>query len=313
MKVTVIGAAGSVGAPAAFHIGSLGLAEEIVLIDMRQNVVEQHAMDMSTALSALGVVVKAGAYEDLDGSDVVINAAGVPQGLIADRMEMLSKNIPLVRDVALQIKRHCPAAFVITATNPIDPLNYATWKVGGFDRHHVVGYSINDSLRFREMVARTKGVKVGLVQATVIGEHGSSQVPLFSSVRLEGRPVAFSGEERSKILAEIPDILRRYEELQAGRTAGWTSAVGLAALVQAVRDDTREVFPCSVVLDGEYGHRGLSMSVPVVLGREGVREIPEWELEADEQTGLKRTVGVLEAAARMVDESLSEAPLSYER
>ncbi len=236
---------------------------------------------------------------------MVINAAGVPQGLIADRMEMLPKNIPLVRDVALAVKRHCPDAFVITATNPIDPLNYATWRAGGFDRHQVIGYSINDSFRFREMVAQAKGVKVGQVEATVIGEHGSTQVPLFSSVRIDGRPVSFSEEEKQAIRAEIPNILKRYEELQSGRTAGWTSAIGLAAIARAVLQDTGEVFPCSVVLEGEYGHRGMSMSVPVRLGREGVREILEWELAPDEQAGLKITAESLEGAARIVDENLS--------
>ncbi len=305
MKVTVIGAAGSVGGPAAFYIGASGLADDIVLIDMRENVVQQHAMDMSTAFSAREVKVTAGTYEDMAGSDLVINAAGVSQGLIADRMEMLPKNIPLVRDVALHVKRHCPGAFVITATNPIDPLNYATWKAGGFDRYQVVGYSINDSFRFREMVARAKGVKVAQVEATVIGEHGSTQVLLFSSVRIDGRPVSFSEDEKPAIRAEVPDILRRYEELQSGRTAGWTSAIGLAAIARAVLEDTGEVVPCSVVLDGEYGRRGLSMSVPVRLGRTGVREILEWELAPDEQAGLKRTAAVLEAAARIVDENLA--------
>ena len=188
MKVTVIGAAGSVGAPAAFYIGVSGLIDELVLIDMRPNVVQQHALDMSTAMSDLGVKVTAGAYEDLAGSDLVINAAGVPQGLIADRMEMLPKNIPLVRDVALAVKRYCADAFVITATNPIDPLNYCTWRAGGFDRHQVIGYAVNDSTRFREIIARTKGVKTVQVQATVIGEHGSTQVPLFSSARVDGAP-----------------------------------------------------------------------------------------------------------------------------
>jgi malate dehydrogenase len=305
MKVTVIGAAGSVGGPAAFYIGASGLADEIVLIDMRENVVQQHAMDMSTAFSAREVKVTAGTYEDMAGSDLVINAAGVPQGLIADRMEMLPKNIPLVRDVALHVKRHCPGAFVITATNPIDPLNYATWKVGGFDRHQVIGYSINDSFRFREMVARAKGVKVARVNATVIGEHGTTQVLLFSSVRIDGRPVSFDEEEKHAIRTEVPDILRRYEGLQSGRTAGWTSATGLTAIARALVQDTGEVFPCSVVLDGEYGRRGLSMSVPVRLGRTGVREILEWELAPDEQVGLERTAAVLEAAARIVDENLA--------
>ena len=304
MKVTIIGAAGSVGAPAAFYIGAVGPADEIVMIDMRPNVVQQHAMDISTAASVHEVKVRAGGYEDLAGSAVVINAAGVPQGLIADRMEMLPKNIPLVRDVAQEIKRHCPKAFVITATNPVDPLNYATWRVGGFDRRQVVGYSINDSFRYREMVARAKGVKVKQVEAAVIGEHGSTQVPLFSSVRIDGQPVSFSEEEKRGIRAEIPNILRRYEELQSGRTAGWTSAIGLAALTRAVLGDTGEVFPCSVVLDGEYGLRGLSMSVPVKLGGGGIQEILEWDLAPDEREGLERTAKVLAAAARIVDENL---------
>lgn len=304
MKVTVIGAAGSVGAPAAFYIGASGLVDELVLIDMRPNVVQQHAMDMSTAMSDLGVRVKAGVHEDLAGSDVVINAAGVPQGLIADRMEMLPKNIPLVRDVALAVKNYCPRAFVITATNPIDPLNYCTWRAAGFDRRQVIGYSRNDSTRFREIIGRLKGVETARVQATVIGEHGSTQVPLFSSARIDGAPASFTEFEKQSVRVEIPLILKHYEELQAGRTAGWTSALGLAAITRAVLQDTGEVFPCSVVLDGEYGQSGMSLSVPVKLGWGGVQEIEQWELAPDEQEGFKRTAATMAAAARLVDEVL---------
>jgi malate dehydrogenase len=304
VRLCIIGAGGSVGGPAAFYAGVQRLVDEIVLLDVRQNVAEQNAIDLGTAVSALGVKVKAGTYEDLKGTDVVINAAGVPQGLIADRMEMLTKNLPLVRDIALAIRRYCPDAFVITATNPIDPLNYATWRAGGFDRHKVIGYSLNDSTRFREMVAHKKGIEVSRVQATVMGEHGSSQVYLFSSVRVDGRPVSFTEEERAAIRAEIPNILKRLEELQAGRTAGWTSAIGLTAITRAVLQDTGEIIPCSVVLDGEYGRRGLSMSVPVRLGKEGVREIQEWELTPDERQGLQRSADLLAAAARTVEENL---------
>lgn len=304
MKVTVIGAGGSVGGPAAFCLGALGLAEELVLLDVRQNVAQQHTMDMSTAFSALEVKVKAGSYEDMAGSDIVINAAGAPQGLIKDRMEMLPKNISIIRDAAQQVKRHAPDAFVITATNPVDPLNYAMWKAGDFDRHQVIGYSLNDSLRFREMVAQLKTAKVRDIEATVIGEHGSTQVPLFSRVKIKGQPVEFTQQEKEWVLAEIPNILKRYEELQAGRTAGWTCAVGLAALARALRDDTGEVFPCSVVLQGEYGLSGLSMSVPVRLGREGIKEILEWQIAPDEKAALERTAQVLSSAARKVDEEL---------
>jgi len=304
MKVTVIGAAGSVGGPAAFYIGASGLAEEIVLLDVRENVAQQHAMDMSTAFSALEVRVKAGSYEDMAGSDLIINAAGAPQGLIKDRMEMLPKNIPIIRDIARQVRHYAPNAFVITATNPVDPMNYALWKSGGFDRRQTVGYSLNDSLRFREMVAQLKGARVRDIEATVIGEHGSTQVPLFSCVKIKGQPVEFTPQEKDWVKAEIPNILRRYEELQAGRTAGWTCAMGLAALARAIRDDTGEVFPCSVVLQGEWGLSGLSMSVPVRLGRNGVKELLEWKIAPDEQAALERTAAVLWSAARRVDEEL---------
>jgi len=304
LKATVIGAAGSVGAPVAFYLAASRLAEEIVLIDVRPNLVEQHAMDMSTAVAALGVSVRAGDIEDLDASDVVINAAGMPQGVIADRMEMLSKNIPLACDTARKVRQRCPGAVVITATNPVDPLNYAIWRAGGFDRRQVLGYSLNDSFRFRELVARSRQVKAGSVEGTVIGEHGNTQVMLFSSVRIDGRATTFSESEKGAIRVEVPNILRRYEELKSGRTSGWTCAVGVAALVRAIREDSGEVFPCSMVLEGEYGFRGLSMSVPIALGRQGAGRVVDLELAADEQRELARSAEVLAAAARLVDESI---------
>ena len=304
MKVTVIGAGGSVGGPAAFHIATEKLADEILLIDVRENVAEQHAIDLGTAVSTLGVKVEAGTSADMAGSDIVINAAGAQQGLIADRMELLGKNLPIVKGVALDIKQNCPEALVITATNPVDPLNYATYLAGGFDRHRLLGYSYNDSARFREMVAHKKGVAVDRVQATVMGEHGSTQVYIFSSVRIDGETISFTEDEKAAIRSEIPGILKRLEELQAGRTAGWSCAVGLAAIVRAIVEDTGAVMPCSVVLDGEYGRKNLSISVPVKLGRQGVVEITEQDLEPEEREAFERSADAMTAAAKTVEETL---------
>jgi malate dehydrogenase len=131
-------------------------------------------------------------------------------------------------------------------------------------------------------------------------------VPLFSSVRVDGRPASFTEEEKSGILGEIPNILRRYEELQSGRTAGWTCAIGLASLVRAIRDDSGEVFPASIVLDGEYGQKNVSMSVPVKLGRTGAQEIQEWALEPDEQKRFEKSAVAMNAAARIVDDVLQQ-------
>ena len=305
MKIAIIGAAGSVGAPAAFYLAAQGLADEILMIGgKRQNVLQQHAMDISTAVSSLGVKIQAGDYPDLEGADIVINAAGVQQGLIKDRMEMLPKNIALIRMIAGHIKTYCPGAFVITATNPVDPLNYATFKTTGFDRRQLIGYSINDSFRFREMLAAELNVLTGQVGGVVIGEHGSTQVLLFSSATVDGRKVAVDEETKQRIRAHVPNILKRYEELQAGRTAGWTCAIGLARIIRALNEETHEVLPCSVVLDGEYGQQNLSMSVPVILGRGGVKQILEYDLAEDERQGLEITVETLKKARNVVDDLL---------
>jgi len=169
MKVSILGAAGSVGAPVAFYLAVSGLAEEIVMIDVRSNMAQQHAMDIGTAASALDVRVRDGGYEDLAGSGVIFNAAGVFQGLIADRMELLPKNIPLVRDIALQIQRHCPAAIVITATNPVDPLNYATWRMGASTATGSSGTPLTIHSDSANLLPG-QGTRPGRVQATVIGD-----------------------------------------------------------------------------------------------------------------------------------------------
>lgn len=305
MKITVVGAAGSVGAPAVFYLAAKGLADEILMIGgKRQNVLKQHAMDISTAVSAKDIVIRAGDYGDMAGSDIVINAAGAPQGLIADRMEMLPKNIELIKQIAAHVKQYCPDAFVITATNPVDPLNYAMYLTGGFDRRKLIGYSINDSFRFREMLASAYGAKVSQVDGLVIGEHGSTQVLLFSTAAIDGQKVAVDEKIKADIRSEVPNILKRYEEFQAGRTAGWTCAVGLEIITRAIKENSGAVIPCSVVLDGEYGLKGLSMSVPVKLGTDGVAEILEYELASDEQEGLKKTVETLKSAARIVDQNM---------
>lgn len=305
MKIAIIGAAGSVGAPTAFYLAAERLADEILMIGgKRQNVLKQHAMDLSTAVSANDMVIRAGDYDDLPGTDIVINAAGAAQGLIADRMEMLPKNIAIVKSIAEQIKTHCPQAFIVTATNPVGPLNYTTYLVGDFDRHRIMGYSINDSFRFREMLAMAYNAKVSEVEGVVIGEHGPTQVPLFTSAKINGHPITVSEEVKQSIISEIPNILKGYEELQAGRTAGWTCAIGLAQFVRAMVHDTGDMLPCSLVVDGEFGTYGLSMSVPAIVGKEGIREILGWEIAPEEQERLKISTDTLGAAVKVVKKEL---------
>jgi malate dehydrogenase len=304
MKISIVGAGGSVGSSTAFYLATEKLADELVLIDNKKNLVQQHAMDMSTAVSTLGVKVRAGIYEDMEGSDIVINAAGAPQGVIKDRMEMLPSNIVIIKGIAENIKKYASNAIIITATNPADPMNYATYLAGGFDRRQVMGYTINDTFRFRQFLAKAFNAKASEVDGLVIGEHGSTQVLLFSTAKISGNPVDVSEDVKKDIYAEISLILKLFEDLRAGRTAGWTCAVGMATYVRAIIGDKKQLLPCSAVLNGEYGLNRISMSVPAVIGRKGIEEVRELGLADDERNRLKNTVDKLAPAMRRVEKLL---------
>lgn len=306
MKISIIGAAGYVGSNVALTLALHGLADEFVLIDpFKPNIVTQLAMDTGTAAAEKGVLVRAGEYSEMKGSHIVIVAAGAAQGVISSRMEMLPKNLPIIRDIAKKIKESAPDAIVITASNPVDPLNYGMYRFTSFDRHKVIGYTANDSIRFRQMVAHALGYDAADVEALVIGEHGESQVPLFSSVKVKGKAVKIDNNTRGKIRTQISEILRRYEELKTGRTAGVTSATGIKDIIEAIVNNTHGVIPSSAVLDGEYGQHDLSMGVPLVLGSGGIIEIKEFMLAPDEQPYLTATLDVLKAAMRQVEDFLT--------
>lgn len=305
MKVSIIGANGSIGLPTAFYIAAQSLADEVVMIGgKRQNILKHHAMDISTAVSSQDIRVYAGDYEDLQGSDIVINAGGAHVNGPSQREEMLTANIPFIIDVARKINRYCPSAIVITATNPVGPLNYATYLTGLFDRKQLIGYTLNDTFRLREMVARAFEVKVSQVDGVVIGEHGPTQVLLFSSVRIGGKSIVVTEEMKQRIRDMAPAIIRQYEALQAGRTAGWTCAKGLSAFVQAIGADSGQLLPCSLVLEGEYGLKGLSMTVPARIGRKGVLDIEVLPLAPDETQALQISVDKLLGEMRIVEASV---------
>jgi malate dehydrogenase len=148
------------------------------------------------------------------------------------------------------------------------------------------------------------GIKSRQVEAIVIGEHGPSQVPIFSSVMVGGKPSAVSSEIRQAIRQQIVDLPKTMEpmRIRTGRTQGWATSMALTNLCRAVSKNNNEVMPCSVVLEGEYGFRGLSLSLPVVLGRESVHEIHQWKLTAEEHEGLENSANTLLPSMRYVEQ-----------
>jgi malate dehydrogenase len=306
LKISIIGAAGNIGSAAAFSIATNNIADDVVMIDSHSpDKLEQYVYDLSHAVTFRNIRVRAAKEEEMRDSDIVLMAAGSAQ-VVASRLEVLAPNLPIIQKVAGDIKRLCPKAGVIPAPNPGDPLNYGMYLASGLSRQQFLGYSLNDTIRFRVWLGEALGVRTSQVEAIVIGEHGNSQVPLFSSVRVNGLPVKVSEEIKRDIrhrLATLPSIIEP-QRIKTGRTLAWTTAMGLASICRSISRNSCRMIPSSAILDGEYGCRNLGMSAPVVVGKEGVREILEWKLEPEEKQGLENSINTLRPAMEYVEKLL---------
>jgi malate dehydrogenase len=304
MKITIVGASGNVGSSVAFCIATRRLADELLLIDNpRPDVVAFQAWDMDTAVTGHDMTVRAGDFSDMGNSDIVIVSAGAAK-ISHDRKEVLPQNLTIIQEVSKMVTQYSPDAIIITSTNPVCPLNYAMYRCSGLDRRKIIGYSFNDTIRFRMRLGQELGVPSSRVTGAVIGEHGNSAVQLFSSVHVDGKPVHFSEELKRKMRAQVMEGQKQRDEfvMKTGRTTAWTTAAGLSDVVDAIVRDTGETIPCSVCLEGEYGVSNLSMSVPVVLGKSGVERILEWQIAPDEQELLNRSVDILKPYMKYVEE-----------
>jgi len=307
MKISIIGAAGVLGSCSAYTLISKKLADEVLMIDVFEGGLLTHWLDLTTVAANVGVTVKKGTFQDMGGTDIIVMCAGAPTGAIKSRSELLPGSMPIIKDAAENINRYAPGAIVIMETNPVDPLNYAMYLMSpDHDRRRYIGYSINDSLRLRMWAAEALGVSATRVTGLVMGEHGGSQVMIFSSLRVDGKPVELDAATRQKIREQPPIMLNTFETTVPRRTAGWTSAYGTAIVVEAIKNNARSLVPCNIVLQGEYGLRNLSMSAPVILGKEGVAEVLDMKLTEEEQKGLETTVKTLNPHMRFVEEYLGK-------
>ncbi len=287
MKVALLGGAGGVGASAAFNLLLGAHAHEVVIVDTRAEMVESHVMDLQQVLEQGGSgSVRAGEPCDMRDAGVVVVTACAPEALTASRLSFLEGNVAIVRGVGDELGPDWPGV-VLMVTNPVDPLVTLFQRETGIDRRRVIGYTLNDSLRLRTGIALALGLDPGRVDAWVAGEHGDSSVPLFTRVRVDGEPVELTAEQSSAAAEFNRGWFARHKGLNAGRSSTWTSGLGTARMVDAIAGDgAGRQFPASVVLDGEYGIEGVSVSVPVTLGGRGVEQIHEWQISDDERDSL---------------------------
>jgi malate dehydrogenase len=287
-KVSVIGAAGTVGAAAGYNIALRDVADEVVFVDIpdQEDTTVGQAADVNHGVAYdSNTTVRQGSYEDTAGSDVVVVTAGIPRSPGQSRLDLASDNAPIMEDIGESLHEYTDDFVSITTSNPVDVLNRHLYETGPRSREQVIGFGNRlDSARFRYVLAERFSAPVSNVEATILGEHGDDQVPVFSKVRVDGADPDFSAEERESILEDLKESAMNVIE-RKGATE-WGPATGVGHMVEAVLRDTGAVVPGSIKLDGEYGHDDVALGVPLKLGVDGVEKVVEWELADQEHEGL---------------------------
>ncbi|SDX77210.1 malate dehydrogenase [Halobellus clavatus] len=280
-KVSIVGAAGTVGAAAGYNLALRDVVDELVFVDIpdKEDETVGQAADTNHGIAYdSNTEVVQGTYEDTAGSDVVVITAGIPRQPGQTRIDLAGDNAPIMADIGASLAEHNDDFVSVTTSNPVDLLNRHLYESGERDRHKVIGFGGRlDSARFRYVLSQRFDAPVQNVEATILGEHGDAQVPVFSKVRVDGADPAFSADEREEILGDLQesamDVIERKGATQ------WGPATGVAHTVEAILRDTGEVLPGSIVLDGEYGYEDTAFGVPVKLGSDGVEEVVEWGLD----------------------------------
>lgn len=287
-KVSVVGAAGTVGAAAGYNIALRDIADELVLVDipdMEDKTVGQAADTNHGAAYDSNTVVRQGDYSATEGSDVVVITAGIPRQPGQTRIDLAGDNAPIMEDIGSSLAEYNDDFVTVTTSNPVDLLNRHLYETGDRGREKVIGFGGRlDSARFRYVLSQRFDAPVRNVEATILGEHGDAQVPVFSKVRIDGRDPEFGDDEKGEILDELTESAMNVIE-KKGATQ-WGPATGVAHTVEAILRDTGEVLPASIPLDGEFGLNGVGLGVPVKLGKDGVDEVVEWELTEFERNQL---------------------------
>ncbi|NLV13019.1 malate dehydrogenase [Haloarcula argentinensis] len=284
-KVSVVGAAGTVGAAAGYNIALRDIADEVVFVDIpdKEDDTVGQAADTNHGIAYdSNTHVRQGGYEDTAGSDVVVITAGIPRQPGQTRIDLAGDNAPIMEDIQSSLDEHNDDYISLTTSNPVDLLNRHLYEAGDRSREQVIGFGGRlDSARFRYVLSEEFDAPVQNVEGTILGEHGDAQVPVFSKVRVDGTDPEFSDDEKEQLLGDLQESAMDVIE-RKGATE-WGPARGVAHMVEAILHDTGEVLPASVKLEGEFGHEDTAFGVPVRLGSNGVEEIVEWDLDDYEQ------------------------------
>ncbi len=291
-KVTIVGA-GATGATCAEVLAQRDYAE-IVLTDIKEGLPQGKALDINQMGPILGfeaTVAGTNDYADTAGSDVVVITAGLPRQPGMSRDDLVQTNEKIVKSVTEQVVGNSPDAIIIVLSNPLDAMCHVAKSASNFPKERVFGQAgILDTARYRTFIAWETNASVKDVQALVLGGHGDQMVPVISSTNVGGVPLRkLVSEERIQAMVERTAVGGGEIVKLLGTSAWYAPGAACAQMVDSVLLDEKRVLPCTVLLEGEYGIDGLYMGVPVKLGRTGIEEIYEIELDETERAALSKS------------------------
>lgn len=308
-KVTVVGA-GNVGATCANVLAFNEVADEVVMLDVKEGVSEGKAMDMMQTAQLLGfdttVVGCTNDYEKTANSDVVVITSGIPRKPGMTREELIGVNAGIVKSVAQNILKYSPNAILVVISNPMDTMTYLSLKSLGIPKNRIIGMGgALDSSRFKYYLSQALNANLSEVEGFVIGGHGdTTMIPVTRFATYKGIPVTeFLSEEALQKVAADTMVGGATLTGLLGTSAWYAPGAAAASVVEAVLGDQKRMVPCSALLEGEYGEKDLCIGVPCVLGKNGIEKVVELKLNAAEKEAFAKSA----AAVHKTNAALADA------
>jgi len=308
MKVTVVGA-GAVGASCAEYVAIKDFASEVVLVDIKEGFAEGKAMDLMQTASLNGFDTKitgsTNDYAKTANSDVAVITSGIPRKPGMTREELISTNAGIVKSVAENLIKHSPEVIIIVVSNPMDTMTYLAHKALGLPKNRIIGMGgALDSARFKYRLSEALECPASDVDGMVIGGHSDTgMIPLTRLATRNSVPVSkFLSDDKLNYVLEETKVGGATLTKLLGTSAWYAPGAAVSAMVQAIACDTKKMFPCSCMLEGEYGLNDLSIGVPAIIGKGGVEKIVEIELDDAEKSKLEESA----AAVSKTNDILSE-------
>ncbi|WP_394185173.1 L-lactate dehydrogenase [Metabacillus halosaccharovorans] len=294
-KVVLVGT-GAVGSSYAYALMNQGVSDEIVLVDLNENKAKGDVMDLDHGIvyAPNAMNIKFGSYEECKDAALVVICAGAAQKPGETRLDLVSKNVNIFESIVKQIMSSGFNGIFLVATNPVDILAYATWKFSGLPKERVIGSgTILDSARFRYLLGEEFDTAPTSVHGYIIGEHGDSQLPVWSSANISGTPVApkLSEERKGEIAVQVRDAA--YKIIESKGATYYGIAMGLARITRAILRNENVVLPVGALLEGENGHSDVFIGIPSVINRKGIKKVVELELTDDEKAKFANSVNTL--------------------